>query len=536
MKRAIYTSVALSAFAVSFVFNAHAAYSQPSWFDAGIESYDSWPSDGSPTNIVNQGTWSGTVNATLDTESPTKALVVNAAGDSKLTFEVDTKVNAETTNATYNATMIFPNVSTAVSELSDPGAGVKAGLAVATTNGVLVFCGRAKDPEGSTNIWVVLEGATPVTNEETSVTVKLKTEGGSLKVRYSVESDNEVLTYNDEEWLVLASDDFTLNGAKFAGSGYRLSALTGEVSEKDPEEPIVIPTATLTLGDLPSNVTLFSVTTNNVEITPDEGVYTVYSNATVTVTFAPAEGYVLSGASATVDVIMDADKTLATDDMPTAELISSVTLTFPASLPENMQLVSVVANGTTIEAVNGVYTVLAGTEVTITFAATNGKALSKDTVTLTLNENTVFPSESFPTVVDPTGLISINEIMASNPSVDKGGIASEKGIAEMDWIELYNGASVDIDLTGWHLSDNAKPGKEDKATILGSCIVTRRTRPSPSSSSPPRANSSSSPIRARRSSSRSTSRRRSRSRASPTARSRFRPARGSSPATARSST
>ena len=61
--------------------------------------------------------------------------------------------------------------------------------------------------------------------------------------------------------------------------------------------------------------------------------------------------------------------------------------------------------------------------------------------------------------------------MASNPSVDKGGIASEKGIAEMDWIELYNGASVDIDLTGWHLSDNAKPGKEDKATILGSCIV-----------------------------------------------------------------
>ncbi len=466
MKRGLFTSVVLSAFAVSIVSNAHAVTND--WFDAGIIAYDSWPSDGSDTNIVDQGTWSGTANATLDTESPTKALVVNAAGDSKLTFEVDTKVNAETTNATYNATMTFPNVSTAVSELSDPGAGVKAGLAVAKSGDDMVYCGRAKDPDGATNIWVVLEGeTTPVADEETSVTVDLKTEGGFLKVQYSV--DNEVLTYNNEGWLVLASDDFTLNGAKFAGSGYRLSALTGEVSEKDPEEPIVIPTATLTLGDLPANVTLVSVTTNGVEVVPVESAYTVYSNATATVTFAPAVGYRLVG-NATVDVIMDADKTLATADMPIAEVIPQVTLTFPEP-PENVQLVSVVANGTPIEAVNGVYTVSEGTEVTITFAAAEGYVLNESTVTLTLNENTVFPSESFPTVVDPTGLISINEIMASNPSVDKGGIASEKGIAEMDWIELYNGASVDIDLTGWHLSDNAKPGKEDKATILGSCVI-----------------------------------------------------------------
>ena len=83
----------------------------------------------------------------------------------------------------------------------------------------------------------------------------------------------------------------------------------------------------------------------------------------------------------------------------------------------------------------------------------------------------MLPAASVPTAITPAQAIRINEIMASNPSVDKGGIASEKGIAEMDWIELYNDASVDIDLTGWHLSDNAKPGKEDKATILGSCIV-----------------------------------------------------------------
>ena len=279
MKRGLFTSVVLSAFAVSIVSNAHAVTND--WFDAGINAYDSWPGDGTALSIPGQGTWSGTANATLDTESPTKALVVNAAGDSKLTFEVDTKVNAETTNATYNATMTFPNVSTAVSELSDPGAGVKAGLAVAKSGDGMVYCGRAQDPAGETNIWVVLEGATPVADADVAVSVELKTEGGFLKVQYSV--DNEVLTYNNEEWLVLASDDFTLNGAKFAGSGYRLSALSGEVSEKEPEEPIVIPTATLTLGDLPANVTLVSVTTNGVEVVPVESAYTIYSNATATV-------------------------------------------------------------------------------------------------------------------------------------------------------------------------------------------------------------------------------------------------------------
>ena len=76
---------------------------------------------------------------------------------------------------------------------------------------------------------------------------------------------------------------------------------------------------------------------------PVEDAYTVYSNATATVTFAPAVGYRLVG-NATVDVVMDTDKTLANADMPTAEAIPQVTLTFP-ELPENMQLVSVVANG-----------------------------------------------------------------------------------------------------------------------------------------------------------------------------------------------
>ena len=467
MKRGLFTSVVLSAFAVGFVFNAHAAFAQPSWFDAGIEYYESWPSDGSTTNIVGQGTWSGTANATLDTESSPTALVVNADGDNRLTFAVAKQVDTLTTNAIYNATMTFPNVSTAVSELSDPGAGVKAGLAVAKSGDGMVYCGRAQDPAGETNIWVVLEGATPVADADVAVSVELKTEGGSLKVRYSVDN---VLTYNDEEWLVLVADDFTLNGAKFAGSGYRLSALTGEVSEKEPEEPIVIPTATLTLGDLPANVTLVSVTTNNVEIAPDEGIYTAYSNATVTVAFAAAAGYRLVGDS-TISFTIIRDTVMPTDAMPTAELIPVVSLTLP-ELPTGVTLVSVTTNGVAIAAVNGAYPIYDGDTAVVTFAPAEGYMLSgSDTVEVIMDGNTTLDISSIPTAATPASFIKINEIMASNPSVDKGGITNGMGIAEMDWIELYNGASVDIDLTGWHLSDNAKPGKEDKATILGSCVI-----------------------------------------------------------------
>jgi hypothetical protein len=383
MKKALFTSVVLSAVAVSSVSNVYAVTAQASWFDAGIGSYVSWPSDGSNTNIVDQGTWSGTANATLDAAPPDSALVVNEVDDNRLTFAVATQVDTLTTNATYNATMTFPNVLTDVSELSDPGVGVKAGLAVATSGGNMVYCGRAKDPDGATNIWVVLEGATPVADEETAVSVDLKTEGGSLKVQYWVGSD--VLTYNSVEWLELASNDFTLNGAKFAGSGYKLSALSGEMSEKEPE---VISIAALTLAALPENVTLVSVTTNGIGIAADEGVYYVFDHATVTVTFAAADGYVLTG-STTVVVNIDGD-----------------------------------------------------TEVS---------------------------SESVPTAITPAQAIKINEIMASNPSVDKGGITNKMGIAEMDWLELYNASAQDIDITGWYFSDSVK--KPMKAQINGSCVI-----------------------------------------------------------------
>ena len=62
-------------------------------------------------------------------------------------------------------------------------------------------------------------------------------------------------------------------------------------------------TATLTIGTLPANVTLVSVTVAGAPVEGVNGVYTVYSNATVVTTFAAASGYRFVG-DATVSVVV----------------------------------------------------------------------------------------------------------------------------------------------------------------------------------------------------------------------------------------
>ncbi len=142
------------------------------------------------------------------------------------------------------------------------------------------------------------------------------------------------------------------------------------------------------------------------------------------------------------------------------------------NLPDHVSVASVTADGVPVDPVGGVYTVDSGASVVVTFAADPGYALAgAPTRAIMPFEGPELPVESVPAAVRPNDLVRINEIMASNPSPDKGGLVSELGIAEMDWIELYNGYSQDIDATGWFLSDNAKPGKETKATILGSCVI-----------------------------------------------------------------
>ena len=386
MKRGTLTSVVLSTVFGGLVSCVNAAGSEPTWFDANISGYaqeeSPWPSDGTDKVVVKdevtQGTWSGTANATYDTEHTT--LVVNA-GEDQLAFEAATTADTATSNVVYSTTLaIDENASIASFDQlpTDLGSEIKAGLAVAMNGESPVYCGRAKDPNGNTNIWVVLTGAVP-TPDSTSIRVLLETRGGRLYAQYEVAGT----PLSNGTWFEIATEESTLHGAKFVGSGYNVSELQATIEEIPPPEIVAFTIG----GGLPENV-VATVTTNGVEVVASEGDYSVFDGSVVVVTFAAAEGYVLAG-SATVNVNISGD--------------------------------------------------------------------------------TVLPAASVPTAITPAQAITINEIMASNPSVDKGGITSTKGIAEMDWIEFYNSASQDINIAGWYLSDSLK--KPMKAQIMGSCVV-----------------------------------------------------------------
>ncbi len=443
MKKTLLPLLAFAAFAVS----AHGV----DWFDAEIAGYTTWP-----TNPP-AGEWSGTTGATLANH----ALVIDAPEGTTVAFAPTASKDAADGQVAFSVTATLSAVQP-VANLRPLEADKKGSLAAATDGSATNYYGWAKDPAGTTNTWLALAGATPAVGTPLAVRVLAKAANGDFYVQYEV--GGVALAAGSETWLPVAATDTTLGHAGMRGRNFAVSSLSGATEAYPPE------TATLTVGDLPANVTLVSVTADGVPVEGVEGVYTVADGATVVATFAPAPGYRLVG-NATVSVVMDADKTLSTADMPTAEPIPVYSLTLP-ELPANVSLVSVTTNGVAVEAVEGAYPVYDGAEVVVTFAAADGYVLTPAaTATVTVNGTTEFPSASVPTAVSIASLIKINEIMASNPSVDKGGIASEKGIAEMDWIELYNGAPVDVDLTGWHLSDNAKPGKEDKATILGSCVI-----------------------------------------------------------------
>ena len=411
MKKALFTSVVLSAVAVGFVqyVNAAGPAQEWSWFDADIVNYyddNSWPSDGANKVVVKdevtQGTWSGTANATYDTDY--SALVVNAGTD-KLVFAAESSVNAATTNAEFVAKMTFADVTVRVSELPDPGSEIKAGLAVAVDGDSLVYCGRAKDPAGNTNIWVALTGAVPVLDAETTVSVLIKTENGALFAQYNVKVgnavDDDVLTYDGDSWLEIAAADKTLTGAKFAGSGYSLSALSANV---DPVTYVMFG-----LDDLPDNVTVVSVTANGVTVEPENDDYTILAGSEVVVTFAAAAGYRLVGDS-TVSFTIVRNTVLPTIEMPTAEPIPITvgSLTLP-ELPTGVTLVSVTTNGVAIVPVEGAYPIYDGNTAVVTFAPEDGYLLSgSDTVEVVIDGDTVLDIASVPTAAPPASFIKIN--------------------------------------------------------------------------------------------------------------------------------
>ena len=350
------------------------------WFDAGIPSLFEWPSDGSDVPVASNGTWTGTAGATL--VAARRSLDVSAVDGAMLAFVPGTgRTATESASVTFLSTVSISAIAP-VDRLAPLDSSAKAGLAVAeNAAGAARYYAWAKDPDGPTNVWRELDGATPaVDGTPVSLRAVATLAGGDLAVRY--EAGGAVLSAGGTDALPVAADDGDFNYVGMLGDNFEVSSLVAGTGQ------------------------------------------------------------------------------------------DSVALTFPA-MPEGLAILSVTANGVPVDpGEGGVYAVASGSSVVVAFEATGGYELDGPaTLFLAPFADIAVPVESLPKVVHPHDLVRISEAMASNPSVDKGGITSGLGIAEMDWIELYNGSSQDIDATGWYLSDNDKAGKETKATILGSCVI-----------------------------------------------------------------
>lgn len=143
-----------------------------------------------------------------------------------------------------------------------------------------------------------------------------------------------------------------------------------------------------------------------------------------------------------------------------------VTLTVPPV--EWMTLASVTANGETVEPqADGTYLIQKGAYAAVTFTPSPGAFLSNPTMVFQVNESMTLPEEGRPTVVPPSEVLSINEVMASNGT----SLRTARGGTGLDWIEIRNKSNNDVDITGWYLSDNPdkKPSKWEK--IQGRCVV-----------------------------------------------------------------
>ena len=212
------------------------------------------------------------------------------------------------------------------------------------------------------------------------------------------------------------------------------------------------PIVNLTIPDLASyHVTLVSVTTNDVAVVGNAGVYTVFSNATVVATFAAESGYRLVG-GATVDVVMDANKTLT--GIPTAELIPppppTVTLTIPDLASYHMTLVSVTTNDVEVVGNAGVYTVFSNDTVVATFAAELGYRLEGDAaVSVVMDANKTFTTADMPTAE------FITEASAPEVSQSATKVSARKTITLMataagatSYIWLKNGVQIEGGTSG----------------------------------------------------------------------------------------
>ena len=123
-----------------------------------------------------------------------------------------------------------------------------------------------------------------------------------------------------------------------------------------------------------------------------------------------------------------------------ADGVPQCALTVPETL-EGMSVTAVRVGGVTVPASSaGVYAIPSNAVVTVAFAAEKGGALSAPTMSFVMTQPMELPVAGRPVPIDPSA-VTISEFMA----------APSDGC---DWIELANAADVDVDVTGWLLTDD----------------------------------------------------------------------------------
>ena len=273
IRRAIAAAMAMSAFAASAA----------PWFDAGVSTYESWPSDGMDKVLTGVGTWSGTGGAKLSSGEGSSRLNVDTTGEAPLGFDAAVMKSIAADKPSITTTVRF---------------------SVAAVNGVPRYFGLAADPVGGTNTLYALDGATPDETTDVVLGFSFKEENGETYVRYSI--DGVVLKLEGSEWLrtIIPAERASVASVSYVGMG-DVVALSGEVGSDEPTA-----TKTLTIPAL-DHVVVESVKVAGANVEPDgEGNYVVEQGSVVTVAFAPEAGWALNVHSMTF--VVNDDMTLPT--------------------------------------------------------------------------------------------------------------------------------------------------------------------------------------------------------------------------------
>lgn len=117
---------------------------------------------------------------------------------------------------------------------------------------------------------------------------------------------------------------------------------------------------------------------------------------------------------------------------------------------------------------DGSYSVPEGALVTVSFAAADGYFVNVPYMTFRMGSaDTELPVAGRPEAVAAKGLVRINEIMASNGST----VRTANGKKGLDWVELYNDADFEVDLTGWYLFDDPTKKQSKWKTLEGKAVI-----------------------------------------------------------------